>query len=141
MATLVLVKLAAYTGDDRYAAAAEAALRAMAETAATMPLGFAQWLVALDLFLAPPVAVAIVGETKVMDDRCGPRRRTTARSDARHRYSPRSAPPSDPRAHGGGAGHRADARATADRAQPVDGRPQLRLPSLRLRRAGDARRA
>jgi hypothetical protein len=62
MATLVLVKLAAYTGDDRYAAAAEAALQAMAEDAATMPLGFAQWLVALDLYLAPPVEVAIVGE-------------------------------------------------------------------------------
>ncbi len=62
MATLVLVQLAAYTGDDRYAAAAEAALQLMAEDAATMPLGFAQWLVALDLHLAPPVEVAIVGE-------------------------------------------------------------------------------
>ena len=62
MATLVLVQLAAYTGDDRYAAAAEAALQLMAEDAATMPLGFAQWLVALDLYLAPPVEVAIVGE-------------------------------------------------------------------------------
>ena len=62
MATLVLVQLAAYTGDDRYAAAAEAALQLMAENAATMPLGFAQWLVALDLYLAPPVEVAIVGE-------------------------------------------------------------------------------
>ena len=57
-----LVQLAAYTGDDRYAAAAEAALQLMAENAATMPLGFAQWLVALDLYLAPPVEVAIVGE-------------------------------------------------------------------------------
>jgi uncharacterized protein YyaL (SSP411 family) len=62
MATLVLVQLAAYTGDDRYAAAAEAALQLMAENAATMPLGFAQWLVALDLYLAPPIEVAIVGE-------------------------------------------------------------------------------
>ena len=62
MLTLVLVQLAAYTGDDRYAAAAEAALVRMADDAATMPLGFAQWLVALDLYLAPPVEVAIVGE-------------------------------------------------------------------------------
>jgi len=62
MATLVLVQLAAYTGDDRYAAAAEAALRLMAENAATMPLGFAQWLVAFDLYLAPPVEVAIIGD-------------------------------------------------------------------------------
>ena len=62
MATLVLVQLAAYTGDDRYVAAAEAALQLMAENAATMPLGFAQWLVALDLYLAPPLEVAIVGE-------------------------------------------------------------------------------
>jgi len=61
MTTLVLVELAAYTGDDRYVAAAESALGAMAENAATMPLGFAQWLVALDLYLAPPVEVAIVG--------------------------------------------------------------------------------
>jgi len=62
MAALVLVQLAAYTGDDRYAAAAEAALQLMAENAATMPLGFAQWLVALDLYLAPPLEVAIVGD-------------------------------------------------------------------------------
>jgi hypothetical protein len=62
MATLVLVQLAAYTGDDRYSGAAETALQLMAENAATMPLGFAQWLVALDLHLAPPVEVAIVGE-------------------------------------------------------------------------------
>jgi len=62
MATLVLLRLAAYTGDDRYAAAAESALGAMAETAATMPLGFAQWLVALGFCLAPPVEVAVVGE-------------------------------------------------------------------------------
>jgi len=62
MATLVLVQLGAYTDDDRYSAAAERALQLMAENAATMPLGFAEWLVALDLFLAPPVEVAIVGE-------------------------------------------------------------------------------
>ena len=67
MATLVLVQLAAYTGEDTYAQPAELALQLVAENAATMPLAFAQWLVALDLYLAPPVEVAIVGEQPAGD--------------------------------------------------------------------------
>ncbi len=68
MATLVLVQLAAYTGEDTYAQPAELALQLVAENAATMPLAFAQWLVALDLYLAPPVEVAIVGERPAGDE-------------------------------------------------------------------------
>ena len=129
MATLVLVQLAAYTGDDRYAAAAEAALQLMAEDAATMPLGFAQWLVALDLYLAPPVEVAIVGEDVAEPGRAvSTRHRPLGLPAARGRGG---------RDRRGGARRGLLRRATPHRAQA--GRRQargLRLPSLRLRRAG-----
>ncbi len=62
MATLVLLRLAAWTGEGRYRDAAERALRTVAPYLERYPTGFAQWLVALDLALAPAVEVAIVGE-------------------------------------------------------------------------------
>jgi hypothetical protein len=58
----VLLELAAFTGDGRYAKAAEAALAPLQGLMAQAPLGFANWLSALDFALAPPREVALVGE-------------------------------------------------------------------------------
>ncbi|GIL15168.1 MAG: thioredoxin domain-containing protein [Chloroflexota bacterium] len=61
MATNVLFKLAAYTGDAKYAAAGERALAPLQPALAQAPLGFAWWLCALEFELAPPKEIAIVG--------------------------------------------------------------------------------
>ncbi len=62
MATTVLLRLAALTGDGRYRDAAERALRLVADVAPRHPTFFGQWLVALDLALAQVDEVAIVGD-------------------------------------------------------------------------------
>ena len=62
MVAEVLIKLAEYTGEERYAEAASTALAQVQPMMARAPLGFAHWLGALDLLLAPPQALAIVGE-------------------------------------------------------------------------------
>ena len=61
-AASVLLRLTEYTGDGRYAAAAEAAIARVQGGMAQAPLGFANWLSALDFALAPPTEVAIVGD-------------------------------------------------------------------------------
>ncbi len=61
-ATLVLLRLAALTGDGRYRDAAERALRTVTDLLPRYPTGFAQWLTAADLALAPIAEVAIVGD-------------------------------------------------------------------------------
>ena len=58
---LVLLQLGAYTGEGRYVDAAETALAPIQPLMASAPLGFGTWLSALDLTLAPPAEVAIVG--------------------------------------------------------------------------------
>ncbi len=62
VAALVLLRLAAWTGEGRYRDAAERALRTVVSFVDRYPTGFAQWLSAMDLALAPAVEVAIVGE-------------------------------------------------------------------------------
>jgi uncharacterized protein YyaL (SSP411 family) len=62
MAARVLVRLAAWTGDGTYREAAERAIRSIVPFVARYPTGFAQWLGAMDLALAPIVEVAVVGE-------------------------------------------------------------------------------
>jgi uncharacterized protein YyaL (SSP411 family) len=62
MATLVLVRLAALTGDGRYRTAAERAMRQVTSFVGRYPSGFANWLIAMDFALAPVVEVAIVAE-------------------------------------------------------------------------------
>ncbi len=62
MAAMVLLRLAALTGEDRLADAAEAAIGTVGTAAATHPLGFAQWLTAIDWLVGPVDEVAIVGE-------------------------------------------------------------------------------
>ena len=61
MASLVLLRLAAFTGDGRYRAIAERALATITPFAARYPTGFAMWLQAIDLSLADVAEVAIVG--------------------------------------------------------------------------------
>jgi len=62
MAVTVLLKLAALTGESRYADAAQGALRLVQRALTVAPLGFAQWLCALDFALGAPKEIAIVGE-------------------------------------------------------------------------------
>jgi hypothetical protein len=62
MATQVLLRLAALTGDGRYRAAAESALRGVTAVAHRYPTGFAHWLGAFQLALGPLLEVAIVGD-------------------------------------------------------------------------------
>ncbi len=65
MATTVLLRLAALTGDGRYRDAAERAMRTVTGFVARYPTGFAQWLSAMDFALAPVVEIAIVGAPEV----------------------------------------------------------------------------
>jgi hypothetical protein len=62
MATLVLLRLAAWTGESRYREAAERALATATPYTVRYPAAFAQWLQATDFALAPVAEVAIVGE-------------------------------------------------------------------------------
>jgi hypothetical protein len=62
MATTVLLRLLALTGDGRYRIAAEAALGPVEPYLARYPTAFAQWLCALELAHAGVTEVAIVGE-------------------------------------------------------------------------------
>jgi uncharacterized protein YyaL (SSP411 family) len=62
MATMVLFKLGAYTGEAKYVEAAEAAVAPLQPALAQAPTGFAWWLCALEFELAPPKEIAIVGE-------------------------------------------------------------------------------
>jgi uncharacterized protein len=61
MATTVLLRLAALTGEGRYRAAAERALATVRPYLERYPTGFAQWLCALELAHAGISEVAIVG--------------------------------------------------------------------------------
>ena len=60
-AAYVLLELGAYTGERRYVEAGESAVAPLAPAMGQAPLGFANWLAALDLALGPPQEVAIVG--------------------------------------------------------------------------------
>ncbi len=67
MAATVLLKLAAFTGEDRYYRQAEALLSALRPALMQSPLGFAQWLIALDFALSSPQEIAIVGDQQSDD--------------------------------------------------------------------------
>jgi len=62
MATLVLLRLAALTGEGRYRAAAEEAIRLVTTFVGRYPGGFSNWLTAIDFALAPVLEIAIVGD-------------------------------------------------------------------------------
>jgi hypothetical protein len=63
-AATVLLKLAAFTGEDRYYRQAESLLGALQPALLQSPLGFAQWLIALDFAVNNPKEVAIVGDLR-----------------------------------------------------------------------------
>jgi uncharacterized protein YyaL (SSP411 family) len=62
MATTVLLQLAALSGEGRYRAAAEDALRQVGPYLARYPGAFAQWLVAADLQAGSVVEIAVIGD-------------------------------------------------------------------------------
>jgi hypothetical protein len=64
MATYVLLRLAAFTGESRYRDAADRALTTVTPYTARYPTAFAMWLQAIDLALAPVAEVAIVGDPR-----------------------------------------------------------------------------
>jgi hypothetical protein len=62
MATLVLLRLAAWTGEGRYRDTAERALTTVRAYLPRYPTGFAQWLAAASFATADVVEVAVVGD-------------------------------------------------------------------------------
>ncbi|GAB4541422.1 MAG: thioredoxin domain-containing protein [Anaerolineae bacterium] len=58
----VLLRVAAYTGDDTYRQPAEEMLAAMAPMMQRYPGGFSHWLSALTFYLAKPREIALIGE-------------------------------------------------------------------------------
>jgi uncharacterized protein len=67
MATLVLLRLAALTGDGRYGDAAERALATVTSFLGRYPTGFANWLSAAELAVGGIVELAIAGEPTATD--------------------------------------------------------------------------
>ncbi len=62
MAAEVILRLSAFTGDDRYRTAAEAAIAQTSAYARRYPTAFAQWLNALTLATGDVVEIAIAGD-------------------------------------------------------------------------------
>ncbi len=69
MAATVLLKLAGLAVEPRYADRAQHSLEAIQEWIGRYPLGFGQWLVALDYALSRPREIAIVGAPDAEDTR------------------------------------------------------------------------
>ena len=69
MAVTVLLKLAALTGEARYADAAEKALRQIQPVLGQQPAAFAQWLCALSFTLGHPAETALVGDPASVETR------------------------------------------------------------------------
>jgi uncharacterized protein YyaL (SSP411 family) len=69
MAAFVLLRLAGLAVEPRYVELAQAALGPMQPLLARYPLGFAQWLIALDYALSHPHEIAIVGVIEAADTR------------------------------------------------------------------------
>ncbi|MCL5942531.1 MAG: chorismate-binding protein, partial [Actinobacteria bacterium] len=63
MAAAVLVRLAALSGEPRYAKSAEDTLSTMGDLPARYPTAYGQWLVALESAVGPRREVAVVGPT------------------------------------------------------------------------------
>jgi uncharacterized protein YyaL (SSP411 family) len=62
VATMLLLRLAALTGEARYRTAADRAIASVTAFAPRHGTGFANWLSAMDFALAPVVEIAIVGD-------------------------------------------------------------------------------
>jgi len=61
VATMVLLKLARITDNQEYSRIAERSLNTPGKNMARYPLGFGQWLSALDFYMGPSQEVAIIG--------------------------------------------------------------------------------
>ncbi|MDQ2966560.1 MAG: thioredoxin domain-containing protein, partial [Chloroflexota bacterium] len=61
-ATMLLLRLAALTGEARYRTAADQAIASVTALAPGHATGFANWLSAIDFALAPVVEIAVVGD-------------------------------------------------------------------------------
>ncbi len=69
MAADVLLRMAAYTGDDAYRRPAEEMLAAMTAMMQQYPGGFSHWLSVLTFHLAPPFEIALIGDPEAEDTR------------------------------------------------------------------------
>jgi uncharacterized protein YyaL (SSP411 family) len=69
MAAFVLLRLAGLASEPRYAELARCSLSQVQPLLARYPLGFAQWLIALDYALSHPREIAIVGDPEAADAR------------------------------------------------------------------------
>jgi uncharacterized protein YyaL (SSP411 family) len=69
VATEVLLRLAAYTGDEQYRQRADSYLRALADVIVQHPAAFGEVLGALDFALSPVKEIAIVGDLRAADCR------------------------------------------------------------------------
>ncbi len=67
MAATVLLKLGAFTGEERYVEHAEQMLGILQPALLQAPTAFAQWLCTLDFALSSPREIAIVGEIRSGD--------------------------------------------------------------------------
>ena len=65
----MLLRLASLTGDERYRAAADGAIRTVLPFLARHPTAFAKWLAAVDMALGPVAEIAIVGDPSSPDTR------------------------------------------------------------------------
>jgi uncharacterized protein YyaL (SSP411 family) len=61
MAAMLLLQIAALTGESRYEQAARRPMEGMQDVAARHPSAFAGWLCAIDFGLEPPLQLAVVG--------------------------------------------------------------------------------
>jgi len=62
LATQLLLHLTALSGEERYAEAGEASVRAMQDDASLHPTSFAGWLSALDFAIGPQLQLALIGQ-------------------------------------------------------------------------------
>ncbi|MGH2459177.1 MAG: thioredoxin domain-containing protein, partial [Chloroflexota bacterium] len=69
VAAEVMLRLAGYTGDDALRQRARKVLAPLAEAMAQQPLAFGRLICALDLFLAEPREVAMIGDPTASDTR------------------------------------------------------------------------
>ena len=69
MAAFVLLRLAGLAVEPRYVELAHRSLEPMQPLLARYPLGFAQWLIALDYALSHPREIALVGDLEAPDTR------------------------------------------------------------------------
>lgn len=67
LAATALLRLSAYLGDEQMRRAAVQTLKLVGRAAAEQPLGFSQWLVAIDFYLSTPIEFALVGPSSDLE--------------------------------------------------------------------------